>query len=106
MIGGVTTVEGSKDPFFTFFGPARVLSTNDVYDPATNKWETRRSMSEPRNQAFAGAVHGKSYVSGGRTGTAYIMTATNRNVVEEYDPAADRWSGPLQRMPTARSGGG
>ncbi len=85
VIGGATTVEGSKEPwtlssgaatspqsvspFFTFFGPARVLSTNDVYDPATNKWETRRPMSVPRNHAFAAAVNGKIYVIGGRTGT-------------------------------------
>jgi peroxiredoxin len=34
------------------------------------------------------------------------MTATNTNVVEAYDPIADMWSGPLERMPTARSGGG
>ena len=34
------------------------------------------------------------------------MTATNTNVVEQYDPAIDTWTGPLQRMPTARSGGG
>jgi N-acetylneuraminic acid mutarotase len=34
------------------------------------------------------------------------MTATNTNVVEAYDPVADMWSGPLERMPTARSGGG
>ena len=63
-------------------------------------------MSVPRNHSFAAAVNGKIYVIGGRTGSAYIMTATNTNVVEEYDPVADRWSGPLQRMPTARSGGG
>jgi N-acetylneuraminic acid mutarotase len=122
VIGGTTTVEGSKEswtlssgaasspqsvePFFTFFGPARVLTTNDVYDPATNKWEHRKPMSVPRNHIFAGAVNGKIYVIGGRTGSAYIMTATNTNVVEEYDPATDKWSGPLQRMPTARSGGG
>jgi N-acetylneuraminic acid mutarotase len=122
VIGGATTVEGSKEswtmssgaatspetvsPFFTFFGPARVLTTNDVYDPATNKWEHRKPMSVPRNHIFAGAVNGKIYVIGGRTGSAYIMTATNTNVVEEYDPASDTWTGPLQRMPTARSGGG
>jgi N-acetylneuraminic acid mutarotase len=122
VIGGVTTVDGSKDPwtwssgaatspqsvspFFTYFGPARVLSTNDVYDPATNKWEHRRPMSVPRNHSFVGAVNGKIYVIGGRTGHAFIMTATNTNVVEEYDPASDMWSGPLQPMPTARSGGG
>ena len=63
-IGGATTMEGrvlddsigrlgdSKDPFFTAFGPARVLSVNEVYDPATNKWETRQPMSVPRNHAF------------------------------------------------------
>jgi N-acetylneuraminic acid mutarotase len=77
-----------------------------VYDPATNKWEHREPMSVPRNHAFAAAVNGKIYVIGGRTGSAFILTATNTNVVEEYDPAADKWNGPLQRMPTARSGGG
>jgi N-acetylneuraminic acid mutarotase len=124
VIGGATTVEGSNESFtlsngaavtgspspipqfFTFFGPARVLSTTEVYDPATNKWETRKPMSVPRNHIFAGVVNNKIYVIGGRTGSAYIMTATNTNVVEEYDPATDMWTGPLQRMPTARSGGG
>jgi N-acetylneuraminic acid mutarotase len=124
VIGGATTVEGSNESwtlsngaagattpptipqFFTFFGPARVLSTNEVYDPATNKWERRKPMSVPRNHIFAGVVNNKIYVIGGRTGSAFIMTATNTNVVEEYDPASDNWAGPLQRMPTARSGGG
>ena len=73
-----------KDPFFT--GPAQVLSVNEVYDPATNKWETRKPMSVPRNHAFAAAVNGKIYVIGGRTGHAFILTATNTDVVEEYDP--------------------
>ena len=106
VIGGATTADGSKDPFFTFMGPSQVLSTNEVYDPATNKWQTRRPMSEPRNHAFSAAVNGKIFVIGGRTGHAFIMTATNTNVVEAYDPAADMWSVPLERMPTARSGGG
>jgi N-acetylneuraminic acid mutarotase len=106
VIGGATTMEGSKDPFFTFMGPSQVLSTNEVYDPATNKCQTRRPMSEPRNHAFGAAVNGKIFVIGGRTGHAFIMTATNTNVVEAYDPAADMWSVPLERMPTARSGGG
>jgi Common central domain of tyrosinase/Kelch motif len=106
VIGGATTIEGSKDPFFSFFGPSRVLGTNEVYDPATNKWESRAAMSVPRNHAFGAAVNGKIYVIGGRTGHAFIMTATNTNVVEAYDPAANMWSVPLERMPTARSGGG
>src|SRR5678810_212746 len=95
----------SKDQFFSAFGPARVLSVNEVYDPATNKWETRAPMSVPRNHAFAGGVNGKIYVIGGRTGHAFILTATNTDVVEEYNPLSNTWSGPKERMPTARSGG-
>jgi len=105
VIGGATTMEGSKDPFFTAFGPARVLGTNDVYDPATNTWESRNPMSVARNHAFSGVVNGKIYVIGGRTGQAFILSATNTDVVEEYNPASNSWSIPLERMPTARSGG-
>ena len=86
VIGGATTTEGSKDPFFTFFGPSRVLGTNEVYDPATNKWESRKPMSVPRNHAFGGVVNGKIYVIGGRTGHGFILSATNTDVVEEYNP--------------------
>ena len=63
-------------------------------------------MAVPRNHAFAGAVNGKIYVIGGRTGHGFILSATNTDVVEEYNPATDMWSAPKERMPTARSGGG
>jgi N-acetylneuraminic acid mutarotase len=105
VIGGATTMEGAKDPFFTAFGPARVLGTNEVYDPATDTWESRNPMSVPRNHAFSGVVNGKIYVIGGRTGHAFILSATNTDVVEEYNPASNMWSIPKERMPTARSGG-
>jgi Common central domain of tyrosinase/Kelch motif len=105
VIGGATTVAGSKDPYFTFFGPSLVLTTNEVFDPATNKWESRRPMSVARNHAYAAAVNGKIYVIGGRTGHAFILSATNTDVVEEYSPVNDMWSAPKERMPTPRSGG-
>jgi N-acetylneuraminic acid mutarotase len=105
VIGGATTVAGSKDPYFTFFGPSLVLTTNEVFDPATNKWESRKPMSVARNHAYAGAVNGKIYVIGGRTGHAFILSATNTDVVEEYSPVSDTWSAPKERMPTPRSGG-
>jgi N-acetylneuraminic acid mutarotase len=105
VIGGATTIEGSKDPYFTFFGPARVLATNDVYDPATNKWESRRPMGVPRNHAYGATVNGKIYVMGGRTGHALILTASNTDVVEEYNPVTNMWSAPKNRMPIPRSGG-
>ena len=106
VIGGATTVAGSKDVAINGNGPARVLTTNDVYDPATNKWESRSPMSLGRNHAFAGAVGGKIYVIGGRTAHGFITAATNTDIVEEYDPATDSWSGPKAKMPTPRSGGG
>jgi N-acetylneuraminic acid mutarotase len=105
VIGGATTPEASKEPFFAFFGASRVLTTNDVYDPASNRWESRRPMTVARNHAFAGAVNGKIYVIGGRTGHGFILSATNTDVVEEYNPANDMWSAPKERMPTPRSGG-
>ena len=110
-IGGATTMEGrvlddsrgrlgeAKDPFFTAFGPSRVLSVNEVYDPATNKWETRPPMSVARNHAFSAAVNGKIYVIGGRTGHGFILTATNTDVVEEYDPLSDTWNAPRSGCP-------
>ena len=106
VIGGVTTVEGAKGPAINPMGPCRDLTTNDVYDPATNKWESRKPMAVGRNHAFAAAVNGKIYVIGGRTGHGFITKATNTDVVEEYDPATDMWSAPKERMPTPRSGGG
>src|ERR1700686_2736927 len=105
VMGGATTVDGSNDPFFTFFGPSKVLATNDVYDPAKNKWESRTPMSVARNHAFGAAVNGKIYVIGGRTGHAFILSATNTDVVEEYNPVSNSWSAPKERMPTPRSGG-
>ena len=105
VIGGATTMDGDKAPFFTAFGPAKVLATNEVYDPATNTWESRNPMSVPRNHAFSGVVNGKIYVIGGRTGHGFILSATNTDVVEAYDPASNTWSMPKERMPTARSGG-
>src|SRR4051794_5111835 len=97
---------GRRQPFFTFMGSCNVLASNDVYDPQTNKWESRTPMAVARNHAFAAAVNGKIYVIGGRTGHGFIMVATNTDVVEEYDPANDVWSAPKERMPTPRSGGG
>ena len=37
--------------------------------------------------------------------SAFIFTASNTNVVEEYDPATDQWGLVRDRMPTERSGG-
>lgn len=106
VIGGATTIDGAMDPAISAPNPARVLTTNDVYDPVANVWQSRAPMALGRNHAFGGAVNGKIYVIGGRIGSAFITVSSNTDVVEEYDPATNRWSGLKARMPTARSGGG
>ena len=59
-----------------------------------------------RNHAFAGVVGGKIYVIGGRVAHAFVTVSSNTDIVEEYDPATNTWSGLKAKMPSARSGGG
>ena len=106
VIGGATTMDNTNDTAMTGQGPARVLGTNQMYDPATNAWTNRSPMPTTRNHAFSGVVNGKIYVIGGRVGAVHVTASSNTDVVEEYDPAKDLWSGVKSRMPTARSGGG
>ncbi|MBS0169568.1 MAG: hypothetical protein JSR62_04380 [Nitrospira sp.] len=105
VIGGAAMHPGSKEPALQPTRPHRSVDTVEEYDPATNTWSARASMPTARNHAAVGAVRGKIYVIGGRLGSAFIFTASNTNVVEEYDPATDQWGLVKARMPTERSGG-
>jgi N-acetylneuraminic acid mutarotase len=108
VIGGAIPEPGSKEVAIRPSRAARSVSTNEAYDPETNKWTTRSPMPTPRNHAFAGTVNGKIYVIGGRITSPFITVASNLDIVEEYDPATNTWGGSGSRtpMPTARSGGG
>jgi N-acetylneuraminic acid mutarotase len=103
VIGGVGLMPGSTDAAINFNTPQQVVGTVEEYDPAANTWRERSPMPTPRNHAAIGAVNGKIYVIGGRVGAAFIGLATDVSVVEEYDPATDKWGAPRARMPTARS---
>jgi N-acetylneuraminic acid mutarotase len=103
VIGGAASYEGAKETGIHPARPHRVVGTNEVYDPATNTWETRSPMPTARNHVAVGVVNGKIYVIGGRLGNAFIGRAANTDVVEGYDPATDQWSATLDRMPTPRS---
>jgi N-acetylneuraminic acid mutarotase len=61
---------------------------NEVYDLATDTWETKTSMPTKRYHLEANAVEGKIYVIGGRTGGMYTTVALN----EVYDPETDTWT--------------
>jgi len=103
VIGGATTIPGSKETAVFPTHPHMSVGTVEEYDPAANTWRERTSMPTPRNHAAIGVVNGKIYVIGGRVGAAFIGLASDISVVEEYDPASDEWSGPRARMPIARS---
>jgi len=103
VIGGVSLLPGSTDTALGFNTPQASVGTVEEYDPAKNTWRERTSMPTARNHTTAGVVNGKIYVIGGRVGAAFINEATDISVVEEYDPAADKWNSPRSRMPTARS---
>jgi N-acetylneuraminic acid mutarotase len=103
VIGGATTIPGSKETAVYPTRPHMSVGTVEEYDPASNTWRERSAMPTPRNHAAIGVVNGKIYVIGGRVGAAFIGLASDISVVEEYDPATDQWSGPRARMPIARS---
>jgi len=99
VIGGFTPMEKGKPG-------TRVTGLNEVYDPATNRWEERSPMPTSRNHAFSGVVNGKIYMIGGRQAAGGAGAASPTDIVEEYDPAKDLWGNVKAPMPTPRSGGG
>lgn len=105
VIGGAALHPGSKETALYPARPHRSVGTVEEYDPKTNTWAERASMPTARNHAAVGVVNNKIYVIGGRLGSAFIFTASNTNVVEEYDPQTDQWGFVKARMPTERSGG-
>ena len=70
------------------------LATNEVYDPATNTWVSKKPMPTPRS-AFGIAVYqNKIYCIGG-----YIDGFSATGVNEVYNPATDTWETKAS-MPT------
>lgn len=103
LIGGAGLHPGSKETALHPARPHRALGTHEVYDPATNSWSARAEMPTARNHGAAGVVDGRIYVIGGRIGSVFITTASNTDIVEEYDPKTDSWGRLRSPMPTARS---
>jgi len=82
-IGGTTN--HSKETGYTYTG------VNEVYDPATDTWETKASMPTVRAWIQANVADGKIYLIGGYP---------NGTLNEVYDPETDTWTTETP-MPTA-----
>ena len=79
------------------YEPGR-LSTVEMYDPATDRWQAVASMAEPHHEPALAAWGGQLFVFGGEDGPNYLSS------VERYDPASNRWTARA-RMPRPRKGG-
>ncbi|NQU49001.1 MAG: hypothetical protein HQ519_10175 [Planctomycetes bacterium] len=108
--GRIMAIGGVIGPFGT--GPyyTKVLSSVEIYDPATDSWTNGAPMSQFRAGCTANVLpDGRVLVAGGTKGGANrelysvddIMT-TSLRTTEIYDPVSDTWSaGPSMSMPKA-----
>lgn len=89
------------------YPPGRIpVTTIQVYDAATNRWEYGPPLPVPMHHAMAAPVGGKLYVIGGEfdgagTGRAEVYLDS----VYELDPSVGAWVLKAP-MPTGRSAGG
>ena len=72
-----------------------------VYDPKTDRWETRAPMPTGRDHTGTLTVGNLLHLLGGRVDSFH----TNSNLHHIYDPAKDSWE-VRRPLPTARSGHG
>ncbi len=65
------------------------VGANEVYDPASNSWQTMAALPTPRYSTATNVVDDKIYVIGGHTMTDLYITL---NITEVYDPATNSWA--------------
>ncbi len=76
---------------------ARNLSANEVYDPATDHWETLAPLPTARSGIAAAVLNGRVFVFGGEAPFGTF------DEVESYDPKTRGWRAHAS-MPSARHG--
>jgi N-acetylneuraminic acid mutarotase len=70
-----------------------VCAVNEVYNPATDTWETKTPMPTEREGACASVVGDKIYLIGGEPAQTSPYPPLNVTYANEvYDPATDNWS--------------
>jgi N-acetylneuraminic acid mutarotase len=83
-IGGTT---GDSDNIVSGF-----TGVTEVYDPATDTWETKTPMPTPRADLCANVVNGKIYCIGGKKYWGVDPFYQELNTTEVYDPTRNTWT--------------
>jgi N-acetylneuraminic acid mutarotase len=83
-IGGTT---GDSDNSVSGF-----TGVTEVYDPATDDWETETPMPTPRADLSANVVNGKIYCIGGKKYWGVDPFYQELNATEVYDPDRNFWT--------------
>ncbi|MGO8805694.1 MAG: Kelch repeat-containing protein [Candidatus Bathyarchaeia archaeon] len=73
-------------------GNSEFVGNNEVYDPATDTWQTEASMPTPRADLSATVANGKIYLIGGMEYSSKNPYYVESNITEVYDPTANSWS--------------
>jgi N-acetylneuraminic acid mutarotase len=100
---GLALVRGPDGKLYAIGGEDPATSTAlpnvEAYDPDTNTWEKKASLTTPRADLVAVEAGGKLYAIGGAANTT---ASTGLATVESYDPVMDKWKS-LPDMPTWRT---
>ena len=82
-IGGYSWNDGN--PIYAF-------STNEVYDPSNNSWQTKSPLPTARQYIQASVLNGEIYVIGGKNGGVSPSARTTTNLNEVYSVENDSWT--------------
>jgi N-acetylneuraminic acid mutarotase len=82
-IGGISGIDDTG---------RRITGVTEVYDPETDKWETKMPMPTARWALQANVVNGKIYLIGGYVPDDSDFGGSISALNEVYDPATDSWT--------------
>ncbi len=98
--GKIYVVGGFSEPSLSNFANFAITKAVEVYDPATDQWETKAPLPARRHHAGAAALGNRLYVLGGFT-KSFLSIWSPVATAYRYDPASDVWT-EVAPLPTAR----
>lgn len=98
--GRLYVVGGFSEPTIGNIGSMAITDAVEIYDPATDRWNTAPSLPAKVHHAAAAVIGSRLYVVGGFSRSFFSVWNPVASLFI-YDPADGRWTeGPA--MPTAR----